>query len=307
MNIALFGGTGFIGNYIVDELLERDQHLKLLVRPGSESKTQNYKACAAVSGTITDADAVNKVINDCDAVIYNIGIIREFPLKSITYENMHLRGARRVIDCACDHNVKRFLLMSANGVKPDGTGYQKTKYEAEKYLRESGLNWTILRPSVVFGDPHGQKEFCTEIRDNIIRLPFPAPLFYSGFLPVKAGNFKLSPTYAGDVASAFATALADEASIGKTLSLCGSRTLDWRTILVIIAEVCGKKKLTIPVPVSGIKLMALLFDRFPFFPITRDQITMLMEGNTCEQGDGYGLLGIQPIPFDQKYLGYLTQ
>ncbi|GIT40804.1 MAG: hypothetical protein Ct9H300mP9_6540 [Candidatus Neomarinimicrobiota bacterium] len=82
--------------------------------------------------------------------------------------------------------IDRFILMSANGVRPDGTGYQKTKWLAEQYLMNTDLKWTIFRPSLIFGDPRGSNrpEFCTQLKKDLIRLPIPAPLFHDGIVPV---------------------------------------------------------------------------------------------------------------------------
>ena len=95
--------------------------------------------------------------------------------------------------------------MSANGVKADGTPYQVTKYEAEEYLKASGLDWTIFRPSVIFGDPGERMEFATQLASDIIRPPLPAPLFFDGVSPLNAGQFRLSPVHVEDVAQAFET------------------------------------------------------------------------------------------------------
>ena len=128
MKIAVFGGTGFVGSYIIDNLIEENHHPKLLVRKGSESKVALSEKCEIIDGDINNVSAIKETIADSDAVIYTIGIIREFKSKSITYENLHFDGAVKCIDAALEAGVKRFILMSANGVCPDGTGYQKTKW-----------------------------------------------------------------------------------------------------------------------------------------------------------------------------------
>ncbi len=104
--------------------------------------------------------------------------------------------------------------MSANGL--DGTPYQRTKFQAEEALRASGLDWTIFRPSVIFGDPRGQMEFCTQLKRDIIDSPLPAPLFYKGLLPLDAGAFELAPVAVADVAAAFCHALTHPETIGQS-------------------------------------------------------------------------------------------
>ena len=99
-------------------------------------------------GDIGSQDTIDITLSGCDAAIYNIGLIREFPRKGVTFEEAHVEGVRRVIEGASRKGVDRFLLMSANGVRGSGTPYQDTKFRAEELLRDSGLKWTIFRPSI---------------------------------------------------------------------------------------------------------------------------------------------------------------
>ena len=189
MKIALFGVSGFVGSYILDSIIEKGFEPSVLVREGSENKLSQPEKCRIVTGDIQNEQAINETINSADCIIYNIGIIRQFPKQGITFEELHFEGAKRTIDSAVKQNVKRFILMSANGVRPKGTDYQRTKYKAEMYLKKTKLNWTIFRPSLVFGPPRGKIEFCTQLRDDMINLPVPAPLFHSGLFPFHAGQF----------------------------------------------------------------------------------------------------------------------
>lgn len=305
MKVALFGGTGFVGSYLTDELVRGGHTPRLLVQPGSEAKVSSPDACETVTGAIEDEGAAEDTIRGTDAVIYCIGILRQLPRKGITYEALHFEGARTAIRAAEAAGVKRFILMSANGVKPDGTGYQRTKYMADEYLRASSLNWTVFRPSVVFGEPRGRVEFCSALRDQLIRLPLPAPLFFDGLLPRNAGKFEMSPVHIGDVAEIFIKALGMAETYGKIYELGGPERFDWKTILKTIAAVIGKNKWMLPAPALGIKLAAAFFDRFSFFPITRDQVTMLLEGNSCDSRATFELFGVEPTHFDQLSLGYL--
>ena len=112
-------------------------------------------------------------------------------------------------------NVKRFILMSANGVCENGTGYQSTKFRAEEYLKDSGLDWTIFRPSLIFGDSNGKQEFCKQLRDDMLSLPFPGPLFFDGLNIFNAGKFKMSPIHVKDVSQIFIKSLSLKVSYGN--------------------------------------------------------------------------------------------
>lgn len=303
--IALFGGTGFVGGYLVDALIEAGMHPVLLVRRGSERKVRQPDRCTLIAGDIDNVAAVERVVQETDAVIYNIGILREFPRRGITFEKLHYDAARRTMDAASRAGVKRFLLMSANGVKAEGTAYQRTKYQAEEYLRSTGLEWTVFRPSVLFGDPRGTMEFASQLANDLIRAPLPAPLFYDGLLPFNAGGFRMAPIHVADVACAFVTALQEPKTIGSVLHLGGLQTTSWRQILSTLSEAVGRSKWMVPAPAWGVHAVAALFDRFEVFPVTRDQIRMLLEGNTCPE-NGCTALGITPKPFTAENLQYLN-
>jgi uncharacterized protein YbjT (DUF2867 family) len=305
MKVALFGGTGFVGSYIVDALIAHGHTPRLLVRAGSESKVVQRERCEIVSGDIEDERAVAACIEGAGAAIYNIGLLREFPARGITWEGMHYAGAAHAMDAALSAGVRRFVLMSANGAKPDGTAYQSTKFRAEQYLAASGLDWTVFRPSIVFGDPRGRLEFCSMLREQMLAPLIPAPLFHEGLWPGNAGRFRMSPVAVEDVAEAFVRSLEEPESRGRIFPLGGPDVLEWREILSIIATASGKRKLMLPAPVGLVGLVASLLDRFEWFPVTRSQLRMLVEGNECDGREAWTLFGIEAKRFTPEALGYL--
>ena len=306
MKVALFGGTGFVGSYITRELVREGFIPKVLVQSGSLSKINSL--CEVVKGDIQNKNAILETMQGAEAVIYTIGIIREFPKKGVTFKELHLNGLKRCLEIALKIGVKRFILMSANGVRPDGTAYQRTKWQADEALKESGLNWTIFRPSLIFGDPggEGRPEFCTQIRDDMLSLPFPAPLFYNGLLPFNAGSFSMSPIHVKNVAEFFVKSIKLKVCEKNIFDLGGPEALTWEEIIHQIALASGKRTWKIPAPVAVIKIAASILDRFKWFPVTRDQLTMLMEGNTVSTNyfDDYS---INPIKFSMENLEYLKE
>ena len=306
MKVLLMGGTGFVGSYIIDELINNEIVPRLLIRKGSEYKLLQAEQCELVFGDISHDSAIRDAMQDCDAIIYNIGIIREFPEKGITFQCLHYIGVKKCVEIAKELNINRFILMSANGVYNNRTEYQKSKLLAEEYLKSADLDYTIFHPSLIFGDPRGNNrpEFCTQLKKDMLSLPFPAPIFYTGLNPLKAGNYALSPIHAKDVATIFVKSIQEEKTVKKTFSL-GGETYYWRDIISIISKAYEKNKWTIPVPVFAIKGIAKLFERFSWFPITNDQLTMLIEGNVCQSKNIYRMFDITPIPFNFETLDYL--
>lgn len=306
MRVGILGGTGFVGSYLVDALLARGHQPVLLVREGAADRVPGGEATEVVAGEVSDADAVAALVDSTAALIYNIGILREFPARGIRFEDLHWLGAKRVMDAASAAGGRRFILMSANGVRADGTPYQRTKYQAEEYLRSSGLDYSIFRPSVIFGPPRGRMEIATQLANDVIRPPFPAPLFYGGLVPTNAGGFRMAPVHVEEVAIAFANAVDDPETYGKTFLLCGPEDLTWREMLTRVAAAAGKPgKAMLPVPADLLRFGALLLDRFAAYPVTADQMRMLLEGNTCEASAGTEVVKGQRR-FDASELAYLA-
>ena len=306
MRVAVIGGSGFVGGYLVDVLLDAGHEPSLLVRPGSEHKVRRADACRITVGDLAAAGAIRTVLDGCGAVIYNVGILRENRRHGITFEEMHYRGAVRVIDAAKEADVSRFVMMSANGVRRPGTGYQETKLRAEEYLEGSGLDYTIFRPSVIFGDPRGTLEIATQLYRDMIRVPVPAVGFHTGWNPAK-GEVLMSPVHVEDVADAFILSLNNMETVGKAYELGGPEILSWTKMLRRIAGVVGKKKIILPMSIGFMKLGATLFDWLPFFPVTRDQLTMLADGNVVDPAQLQILLGRELRRFDTGNLSYLKQ
>lgn len=306
MKVAIIGGTGFVGSHLVRHLLAAGHTPRLLVRTGSDSKVAQQQACEMVYGQVADPAALNECLTGADAVIYLIGILREFPAQGVTFEALQYQGVVDTIAAAQTTGVNRFVLMSANGIHADGTAYQRTKYQAEQALKASGLRWTIFRPSVIFGDPQGRMEFCSQLKQDIIDLPLPAPLFYQGLSPLNAGSFELAPVSVEDVAAAFTLALTETRTESQSYSLCGPQRYSWKAILQTIATASGQSKWMVPAPALAIQTLAGLLDRYAWFPISRDQLQMLMEGNVCTENDGFARLGLTPAPFGVAQLGYLA-
>lgn len=298
MKIAVIGGTGFVGGYLVDALLDAGHEPHVLVRSGSEGKLHRADECMITKGDLGSADAIDAVVEGCDAVIYNVGILREFPRQGITFEALQYRGAETTADAAKRAGIRRFLLMSANGIDSAETPYQTTKLRAEAAIRESGLDYTILRPSVIFGDPRGTMEFATQLYRDMVRPPMPA----AGFAGVR-----MSPVHINDVADAFVAALNDPTTIGSTIELAGPEVLSWKEMIRRIASAAGKKKIILPMPLWVMRVGATLFDWLPFYPVTRDQLTMLEEGNTAPVEPLEAIIGRPATRFDQTSLNYLAR
>lgn len=305
MRVAVVGGTGFVGSYLCEALVRAGHTLSLLVREGSEDRAAHVHGARLVTGDLSSGASLDELVEGCDAVLYNVGILREIPRAGVTFEAMQYQGVVDTLAAAGRAGVRRCLLMSANGVKSAGTRYQDTKWRAERHALESGLDVTVLRPSVVFGDPRGRMEFATQLCRDMVDMPLPAVAFFSGLSPAE-GAVVMSPVHVEDVADAFAAALGDDATVGRIYELGGPEVLTWSDMIERIGTAVGRNKLILPMPIGLMRLAATLFDRLPFFPVTRDQLTMLEEGNTADPAVIAGLIGRPPRAFDAAGLRYLA-
>ena len=117
----------------------------------------------------------------------------------------------------------------------------------------------------------------------------------------------MSPVHVEDVADAFARALGDSSTIGETYTLAGPEDLSWQEMLRRVAAAAGRDKWIVPMPLELMKLAAALLDGIPAFPVTRDQLTMLAEGNTGDSREIAALIGREPRAFEQQNLSYLAR
>ena len=316
MKVAVIGGTGYVGSYITDELIANDITPRLLVRDGSGSKVLQPEKCEIVIGDVENDEAVQITLSDCEAVIYLIALIREFPGKGLTNEKFQFRGSERVANIAQKMGVKRFLLMSALGANPNPmvSKYMQAKHLSEQAIKNTDRDWTIIRPSSLFGDPRGggRPEFCMMLDQLMLNLvpyprfiPFPAPSFFTGLNPLDAGNYSLSMIHAKDVASVFVKSLSDDSTISQILELGGEKSVTWNEIITSIAKVTGQKVIMVPAPFFVISTIAAMLDRFKWFPAGRDQLNDLIKGSTCDSSKIFKKYEIVPIPFNIENLNYL--
>jgi len=290
MNVFLTGSTGFVGSEILKQLLDAGHHVRCLIRAGSENKLPPHPQIEVRRGDATDPASLEGALLNCDAVIHLIGIIREFPNRDITFQKLHVEATRNLLQAAGSQGVKRFIHMSANGSRADAeTDYHRTKWQAEEAVRASGLDWTIFRPSLIFG-AHG--EFVTMLADLIRKLPV-VPVFGDG-------RYRMTPVAVGDVAKGFVAALRRSDTVGKIYHCGGAKSYTYDEMLDAFGKVLGKPRVRkIHQPLGLMKPVVSLFESIPAFPITSGQLTMLLEGNECDPTPWSKDFGITPLSLEE--------
>jgi len=288
MRVFLTGGTGFVGREILRQLVATGHKVRALVRRGSEHKLAVEKDIEVHIGNATDAASLDGALAGCDAVIHLVGIIREFPGKGITFQRLHVEATRNLIEAAETQGVKRFVHMSANGVRPAAKAvYHQTKWAAEELLRASALDWTIFRPSIIFGK---EGEFVNMLADLIRKMPV---------IPViGGGDYRMQPAAVEEVAASFVKALALPNTIGQTYQVGGSTNYSYEEILDLTGTAIGKGSVRkLHQPLFMMRPVIKLLEGTAAFPITNDQLTMMLEGNVCDPTEWAQTFDLVPTSF----------
>ena len=288
MQVFVTGSTGFVGNHVLHELVEKGHQVRALVRPGSEHKLRRPDDVETVPGTVEEVADLIQGMQGCDAIIHLVGIIRAFPSQDITFERMHTEATANVVAAAKETEIPRLLHMSALGAREDGsTPYLRTKFAAEELVRQSGLNYTIFRPSLIFGrGGEAIKMFADMVKKYVVPI-------------IGDGQYRFQPVSVATVAQGFEKALDPEIAKDQTLDVGGPDNVTFDEIMDTLARVMSKSILKIHMPVLPLRLATSALQHAPGYPLTTDQITMLLEGSTCDEKPFYELLGLSPIPLEQ--------
>ncbi len=209
--IFITGGTGYVGRKIVKLLLDKGYRVTCLVRMGSENKINIYSKVNIVFGDALDIGSID--LSGHDVVIHLVAIIKEVKSEDITFERLNFHTAKNMIDKSISQGINRFLFMSAAGYVPGiGKGYFKYKLMAEDYLKQSGLKWTIFRPSLIYDKSIVGKSM------GWVRMM--KPLFNLGSHLNLAKNFieTWEPISKNEIAKAYIKAIEDDFYINKTLN-----------------------------------------------------------------------------------------
>ncbi len=292
MRVFVTGGSGFIGYYLLLELMRKGHEARCLVRPPSRAKLARNRWIKPVLGDFASPESYSESLAGCEAIVNLVGIIRES--RGATYETLHIRGLKGLLAAAKRHGVGRFIQISAIGARPNGTPYQRTKAIAEEEVKNSGLGFTILRPSIVFGP--GDR--FTNLFARIFRIAPIVPV-------VGSPEMKLQPIAVQNLAEAIAKALSTDAAKEKIIEAGGPDVLTFRRILEEIAAALGKKRRLIFLSPPLVRPAVRILERLPLFPLTSEQLTLLGEDNVASTNELFTLFAINPIPFSEGIRRYL--
>ena len=285
--VFVTGGTGFVGKSVVRALLAQGFLVRLLVRPGSEHDLKGFAAIDRVPGDVMKPDGLAPSVEGCSALIHLVGIIEEQRRRGVTFERLHVQATRNMVALARAAGVKRYVQMSALGTRPDARArYHRTKWQAEEAVRASDLDWTIFRPSIIFGRGDA---FVSMLARTIKRAPI-VPVLGSG-------RYRLQPIAVERVAEGFARVLRAPAGVRQTYEVAGPAPVAFVDLLDEIGRALGRTRVRkIHVPLGPVKALTRALHWLPFYPVSPDQLVMLEEESVGDPSRFFADLGVKPEP-----------
>jgi NADH dehydrogenase len=298
--VTVFGGSGFLGRYVVRRLANEGARVRVICR--HPHKAMHLKPMGEVGqitlerGNVTKTDDLATFVEGSRHVVNLIGIL--FEKGEQRFDAVQAEAPARIAATAAAAGVERMVQLSAIGADPESPAdYGRTKAAGEAAVREAFPAATILRPSVVFGP---EDDFFNR---------FGQMAQISPFLPlIDGGETRFQPVYVDDVARAVVLGLTAKDTAGKTYELGGPDVYTFRELLEYLLEVLHRRRLLLNLPSNIANLQARFMEFLPKPPLTRDQIALLANDNVVSEGAlGLAELGIEPTPLEVIVPSYVQR
>jgi uncharacterized protein YbjT (DUF2867 family) len=268
MTVLVTGGTGLIGQKVVHALRAQGHDVRALVRRPERATQLAAWGSELAAGDVTDPTSLRAAVEGCSQVVHLVAILKGSPRD---FHRVMTQGTKDLVAAAKDARVERFVLMSALGTSATTKGtvpYFASKWAMEQETLESGLEYTIFRPSFFFGRDGGALPlFIKQVR-------------YSPVVTViGSGLQRIQPIWVEDVAEHFARAVGNPQAANRTFEIGGPDVVTWNELYSRIAKALGKRRALVHVPSSLARAGARLTQWAPGAPLTTDQIAMIEAGD----------------------------
>ena len=295
---TVFGGSGFLGHYVVKRLAGQGYMVRIAVRDTESAKTLRPMGdpgqIVPLHAPVHEEAQVARAIEGAEVVVNLTGILAE--RRKGDFARVHAEGAGRIARIAGSSGARRLVHVSAIGANAASASlYAQSKAAGEAAVRSAFPAAVILRPSVIFGpEDHFFNRFAAM-----------ASLF--GVVPITGGATKFQPVYAGDVADAVLAALGAAAQ-GRTFELGGPQVRSFRELIDFMLKIINRKGWVLDLPPGLANFQAMFLEHLPGKLLTRDQVRLLRDDNVVADGAAdLRSLGIVPTPMDMVVPGYLAR
>lgn len=296
--ILVTGAAGHVGHNITKALVAQGKPVRALVHsPGKARRRLSGLEVEIVQGDVTEPASLERAMDGVEAVVHLVAIAIERP--GMTYEKINYQGTLNVLDAAHKAGVRRFIHMGQLGSSPDVPyRFLKSKGMAQQAVEESDLDWTVLRPSVIFGPTD-------EFANVLARLLRITPILF----PVPGdGQARFQPIYAGDVAEVCARCLEDDSTIRRIYELGGPEVLTYDEMLKRIMETIGARQLTMHVPVPALRpVVKLMETALPNPPVTTSLLQLLAVDNTTTDNAAETVFHLDLVAFKPENLAHMRE
>lgn len=285
--VTIFGGSGFVGRYLVQKFAEKGDHVRIAVR--NPVAAQFLKSLGEVGNitpvqvSLSSSESLSTVILGSDVVINLVGILYE--KGSQTFEALHVEGAGNIAKIASELEVPTLLHMSALGANKDSHArYASTKARGEEMVLKYFPEATVFRPSVIFG------------KEDAFLNRFAQMALLSPFLPlIGGGKTRFQPIYVGDVAECFLNASLLKEARGNIYELGGPSIYSFKDLMAYLLQTIHRKRILLSLPFSLAKAMGTIAQFLPTPPLTPDQVELLKADSVVSpQALNIEDLGVQP-------------
>jgi uncharacterized protein YbjT (DUF2867 family) len=291
MRVLVTGATGFVGPAVANAIVDAGHEVRVLERkPGSWSKA-GIRCQEAVQGDMTDPESLKRAVAGVDVVVHLVAIRQGKPEE---FQRIMVEGARSLVAAAKEAGVKRFVLMSALGVTPetkDLVPYYSSKWQQERDLEASGLEYVIFRPSFVFGRGGGILTTFRKLAKLTPVTPIPG-----------SGEQRIQPIWIDDVGAYFAAGVERPEAANRIFELGGPDVVSWNEFWERLKQALGVRRPSVHMPMGFMRLNALVTERLPGnIPLTRDLLKMLEAGdNVVSDSAAVETFAIPLTPLDEQ-------
>jgi len=284
--ITIFGGSGFLGRYVAQNLLNAGARVRIAVR--NPLKAQFIKPMGGLGQTqfiacdVANPSHVEAAIKDSDIVINMVGILKG------NFQKYHVEGPRNIARAAAEHSVEKLIHISAIGADLESPSrYGQSRAEGEQALLKAYPHAIILRPSIIFGR---EDNFLNQFAAMIAKFPI---------IPIIGGDTKFQPIYAPDVAKAVTKIASEAGHDGKIYEFGGPQIITMRALNEWIASATGHTPVFMDIPDVATSILTTVTGWLPAAPITKDQFKMLGSDNIVNEDlDGIKALGLTVTPLE---------